>query len=67
MNNFFSYVKRKISKMDIWDISFLKLDAFAIGMVAGAFYPAFVKGNIIVFTIIISVLTTLLVANFLKK
>jgi len=67
MRNFINFIKRQTAKLKFWDIAFLKWDSFAIGMVAGAFYPAFVKGNVIVFTILISVLTTLLAVSFFKK
>jgi hypothetical protein len=67
MRKFIDFIKKRADQMDIWDIAFAKWDAFAIGMVVGAFYPAFVKGNIIAFTVVISVLSTLLAAKFLRR
>ncbi|MHA1539992.1 MAG: hypothetical protein ACTSXQ_05920 [Alphaproteobacteria bacterium] len=63
----FDYFNKKISKLNWKDITALKWLTFLVGMVAGAFFPAFVLGNLTIFIILIAVLYVLLLRAFFWK
>lgn len=60
--------EKKIKKMGFWDIGFLKIYCLVIGLIIGAFFPAFILSNLVV-VIVIGALTLLrlLYVMFIKK
>jgi len=63
----FDYFDEKIKKLNSWDITVLKWLAFLIGVVAGAFYSAFVLSNITYFSAAILILIVLWLKAFFGK
>jgi hypothetical protein len=63
-----NYFKNKIKQMNIWDWGALKVYAFAVGIVIGAYFPSFIKQYIWIFVVLIAIsLIWLLNSLFFKK
>lgn len=61
-----SWMEKKIKKLTILDFSVLKLALILLGMVIGAFFPAFVKQYIEYFVVVIIVLYGYLIFRMYK-
>jgi hypothetical protein len=48
------YFRKKVDQMGFWDWGMLKIYAFSIGILIGAYYPKFIKQYIWVFIILIA-------------
>ncbi len=50
-----NYFRKKVDQMGFWDWGMMKIYAFAVGIVAGAFFPDFVKSYIWIFIVLIAI------------
>ncbi|HIP48433.1 MAG TPA: hypothetical protein EYG92_05650 [Lutibacter sp.] len=49
------YFRKKVDQMGFWDWGMLKIYAFSVGVVLGAYFPEFIKDYLVFFIVLIAI------------
>lgn len=63
----FSWMEERIHRFGIWDFAVLKTALVIVGMMIGAYIPAFVKDNLTIFIVVFVLLYAHLLFRIFRK